>query len=151
MFFREFCKTFKNIFWQNISGWLLPVFICEFREVFQITSFIDHLWETSYFMYKLQNLHQIQYKFISREIFKLFIREQEVAIRRRSFTWNSWKLFVKKLICNEVSRCQPAGLQKTLFHTSCFMYFAFIFSECITITSSKEAFKVREHNFFQEI
>ena len=56
---------------------------------------------------------------------------------------------MKKLICNEVVRCQPASLQKELFRTSSFMYFAFIFSECITITSSKEALKVREHNFFQ--
>ena len=31
------------------------------------------------------------------------------------------------------------------------MYFDFIFSECITITSSEEALKVCEYNFFQEI
>ena len=31
------------------------------------------------------------------------------------------------------------------------MYFAFIFSECIKITSFEEALKVCEHNFFQEI
>ena len=29
-----------------------------------------------------------------------------------------------------------------------FIYFAFIFSECIWIISSEEALKVREHNFF---
>ena len=29
------------------------------------------------------------------------------------------------------------------------MYFAFIFSECITITSSEEELKACEHNFFQ--
>ena len=28
-FFCEFCKIFKNIFWQNASRWLVPVFICE--------------------------------------------------------------------------------------------------------------------------
>ena len=38
---------------------------------------------------------------------------------------------------------------KFLFHTSSFMYFAFSFSECITITSSEEALKVCEHGFFQ--
>ena len=38
---------------------------------------------------------------------------------------------------------------RKLFHTSSFMYFAFIFSECITIASSKEALKVCKHNFFQ--
>ena len=31
------------------------------------------------------------------------------------------------------------------------MFFAFIFSERITITSSKEALKVWEHNFYQEM
>ena len=30
MFFCEFCKSFKNIFWHNTSGWLLLVFISEF-------------------------------------------------------------------------------------------------------------------------
>ena len=39
VFFCEFCKVFKYIFWQNISGWLLLVFICEFWEVFQNTCF----------------------------------------------------------------------------------------------------------------
>ena len=35
-------------------------------------------------------------------------------------------------------------------HTS-FLYFALIFSEYITITSSEEALKMCEHNFFREI
>ena len=35
--------------------------ICEFWEVFQITSFIGHLWETAYSMHKLQDFnHKIQ-------------------------------------------------------------------------------------------
>ena len=60
-FFFKFSKIFKNIFWQNTSEWLLLVFICKTWEVFQFTSFIEHLWETAYFMYKLQNFnHQIQ-------------------------------------------------------------------------------------------
>ena len=42
MFFCEFYKIFKNIFWQNTSGRLLPVFIWEFL-VFQNTSFTEHL------------------------------------------------------------------------------------------------------------
>ena len=53
------------------------------------------------------------------------------------------------IICNEVVRCQPASLRKKLFHKSSFMYFAFIFSECITITFSEESLKVCEHDFFQ--
>ena len=50
MFFYEFCKIFKNAFWQNTSRWLLLNFICEFWEVFQSTSFIEHLWEAAYFI-----------------------------------------------------------------------------------------------------
>ena len=59
-------------------------------------------------------------------------------------------LSVKKLICNEVVRCQPASLRRKLFHTSSFMYFTFIYSGCITITSSKEGLKACEENFFQQ-
>ena len=47
---------------------------------------------------------------------------------------------MKKLICNEVARCQFSNLRINFFHTS---------SECITITSSEEGLKVCECNFFQ--
>ena len=40
---------------------------------------------------------------------------------------------------------------KKLFDTSSFMYFSFIFSEYIKITSSEETLKVCEHNFFLEM
>ena len=56
---------------------------------------------------------------------------------------------MEELICNEVARCQPASLRRKLFHTSSFMYFTFIFSGCVTITSSEEGLKVCEYNFFQ--
>ena len=49
-------------------------------------------------------------------------------------------------------KLQDASLQfyeKKLFHTSSFKYFNFIFSKCITITSSEVAVKVCEHNSFQ--
>ena len=58
---------------------------------------------------------------------------------------------MKKLICNEVARCQPVTLRTKLFPTSSFTYFAYIFSKCIKITFFEEASKVWEHNFFQEI
>ena len=61
MCFCEFYKIFRNIFWQSTSVWLLLAFLSEFWEVFQNTSFIEHQWETAYFMYKLQNFnHQKQ-------------------------------------------------------------------------------------------
>ena len=41
--------------------------------------------------------------------------------------------------------------KKSLFHTSSFMYFAFIFSERVTIKSSEEALKVCQHTFFQKL
>ena len=83
MFIFEFCNIFKNIFRQNTSSDC----ICEFWKAFQITTFIVHLWETAYFMHKLQDFdHQIQPKSISQVPFKHFIQEQEVAIRRPLFT-----------------------------------------------------------------
>ena len=85
--FCEICKISKNIFWQNTSGWLLLKFICEFWEVFQNISFIEHLWETAYFMYKLQYFNQqIQWKTVLQVLFKHFIQEREVTTRRNSFT-----------------------------------------------------------------
>ena len=74
-------------------------------------------------------------------LFKHFIQEREVAIRRHSFFKNPSKLSAKKLICNEVERCQAVSLQNHSF-THPFSCTALIFSECITITSSKEALKV---------
>ena len=56
---------------------------------------------------------------------------------------------MKKLVYNEVVRCQPTSLQRKLFHTSSFMYITFIFSGCITIASSEEGLKMCEYNFFQ--
>ena len=34
MLFCEFCKIFKNIFWQNLSGWLLLVLSVNFEKFF---------------------------------------------------------------------------------------------------------------------
>ena len=51
-------------------------------------------------------------------------------------------------------KLRDANLQvyeKKLFHTSFFIYFASIFSECVAITSSKEPFKVYEDILVQEI
>ena len=54
-------------------------------------------------------------KTIPQVFFKYFIEQREVAIGRCSFTYTPWKLYVKKLICNEFTRCQPAR-KKTLSH-----------------------------------
>ena len=78
MFLREFRKIYKNIFWQSTSRSLLLKFICEFWEVFQNISFIEHLWETAYFMYKLQYFNQqIQWRSISQVLLKHCIQEDK--------------------------------------------------------------------------
>ena len=78
MFLREFRKIYKNIFWQSPSRSLLLKFICEFWEVFQNISFVEHLWETAYFMYKLQYFNQqIHWKTIWQVLFEHFIQEHE--------------------------------------------------------------------------
>ena len=53
----------------------------------------------------------------------------------------SLKLSVKKLICNEVTSCQPASLRKKLFHTSSYIYFAFIFSDASRLLLPKRLWK----------
>ena len=57
---------------------------------------------------------------------------------------------MKKLISNEVVRCQPASLRKKkLFHTSSFMYIAFIFLRMHHDYFFRRGFESVEHNFFQ--
>ena len=87
-----------------------------------LTSFSEHLFYTltSCTSSKIST-NRYSKKATSLVIFKHFVQQLEVAICRRSFTLNSWKLSVEKLICNEVARCQPASLWKKLSHISSFM------------------------------
>ena len=48
---------------------------------------------------------------------------------------------MKKLIYDEVARCQAASQQKKLFHISSFMRFAFIFSEYTPLLFQKSPWK----------
>ena len=122
-----------------------------------LTSFSEHFIESASLGNCLFNEQVAEFhpadpvKSISQVLFKYFIQEWELTIWRPSFIQNPWKLSVKKLIGKEVARCQSANLRKKLFHTSSFIYFAFIFSELITITSFEKTFKMCEHNIFQEI
>ena len=153
MFFCEFCKIFKSIFDRTLLDNCFFFLSVNFEKFFktpllQSTSgkllTVFHVQVTEF-----QPGDTLKYYFTS--TFQAFFTRSRVAIRRHSFTQNPKKLSVKKLILNEVARCQPKSLRKKLSHTSSFMYFAFIFSERITIISAKEALKVCEHNFFQEI
>ena len=86
IFFCEFCKTsFQTSFDRTPpDDYCLSV---NFKKFCQNISFIEQLWETSYFMYKLQNFNkQIQWKTISQVLFKHFMEEQEIAVQRRFFT-----------------------------------------------------------------
>ena len=77
MFFCEFCKISKNIFWLNTSGWLLVKFMYEFWELSQNLSFIEHLLETLYFMCKLQYFNPaVQWKTISHVLWILYKKEK---------------------------------------------------------------------------
>ena len=80
---------------------------------------------------------------ISQVLFKRIVQEQETVIGRVALNQNPRKLSVKKLIPSEVTRFQPASLQKRkLFHIYSSMHFTLISSERIKITSSEEALKL---------
>ena len=85
-------------------------------------------------------------KLISQVLFKHFLQEREVAIRRSSFDQNPWKLSVKKLIRSEVEKCKPPSLGKKHFYRYS-LNFAMIFSKQITTISLEETLKVCHHTF----
>ena len=80
-------QNFKGhlYFWQNTSGWLLLVFICEFW-VFQNTSFIQHLRKTAISCTSWRISTTRYSKNYLTGPFKCFISKREVAIWRRLFT-----------------------------------------------------------------
>ena len=64
MFICEFRKIFKNIFRQK-HLWMTPscVYLWILRSFSDHLAFLEHLWETAYFIYKLPNFnHHIQLK-----------------------------------------------------------------------------------------
>ena len=118
------------MFWQNTSGSLLLIFICEFWQLFQNTSFIEHLRETAFSCTSC--------------------RISTTRYGKKLFCTRTRRSHLKAFIFSK--SYQPASLQKKkLFHTSFFMYFSFIFSECIKIPSSAKALKVCDIIFFQEM
>ena len=59
------------------------MFFCEYWEVFQITSFIEHLWETTYFMYKMQNFnHQIQLKIFHKCFSSILYKHETLSVNK---------------------------------------------------------------------
>ena len=103
-----------------VGNWLFQVQVAEFQTV------------ANYFTCAFQALYARARSSNSKEF---------IYLKSLKTIW----LFVKKLICIEAARWQPANLPKKnsfTHHTASFMYFAFILSECIRITSSGEALKV---------
>ena len=146
MFFCEFCKIFKNIFRFHrtpLYDCSLCLSVCvEFWDVFQNTCFIERLGKTAILCTSCKILTAKYSK-------KLF---REVAIRKRSFTLNPWKLFAKKLIRYEIARCQPAALRKRalshiLFHVFC-LHFLRVQQDYFF---QRWDHKVWENNFFLEM
>ena len=83
MFICEFCKIFKNIFRQNTSGWLHLWILRSFPDHFFYRAPLGNcLFHAQVAGFQPQDTIQS----ISQVLFKHFIQEQEVAIRRRSFT-----------------------------------------------------------------
>ena len=83
MFICEFRKIFKNIFWQNTSGWLRLWILRSFPDLsFYRTPLENCLFHAQVAGFQPQDTIQS----ISQVLFKHFIQEKEVAIRRRSFT-----------------------------------------------------------------
>ena len=127
--------------------------ICEFWDVFQNTSFTEPLGETAILCTSRR------YSKKPPDTVKNYFTGAFQAFYARSRSSHS-KAFIYlkslKTVCEEVNlmKLRDANLQlyeKKLFHASSLLYFAFIFSKYIMITSSEEALKVWEHNFFLEI
>ena len=125
----NFAKFLKASFDRTPSD---DCFLCvtEFWGIVQITSFIEYLWETSYFKYKLLNFnHQIQEKSISQVLFKHFIQEQEVASYSKARTSHQ-RCSIKKGVLretpvpespyNKVAGLRPAILLKKRLRHWCF-------------------------------
>ena len=107
-FYLNFSKLLRIFFYRT------PPDDCFLCLTIILRSFSDHL----FYRAPLQNcLFHVQVaelqtpdtmKSISKGLFKHFIQTRDVAIPRRWFTLNPWKLSVNKLIYNEVARCQHA-------------------------------------------
>ena len=94
MFICEFCKIFENIFRQKHH--LLLVSICEFWEVFQITSFIKHVCLFHLQVAEFQPSHTVKMYFTC--AFQAFYSR-----RRRSYSEAFMYLKFLKVICEEVN------------------------------------------------
>ena len=148
MIFCEFCKIFKNIFSFDRTP---PddCFLCLsvnfekfFRTLLSQSTSGKLLFHVQVAEFQLPNTVKNYFT----GAFQAFCTRSGSSHSKALIYWKSLKT-VKKLICKEVARCEPATLGKKT-HTSSSCFFTFAFSECIKITCFEEALKVYEHKLF---
>ena len=101
MSFCEFYKILRASFDRTPPDAFLLTFICEFWEVFQNTSFqsfIEHIWETAYSMYKLEFQPADTVKTYFTGAFQAFYTSTRSS-RSKAFIY----LKSLKIICEEVN------------------------------------------------
>ena len=121
-------------------------FLCvtEFWGIVQITSFIEYLWETSYFKYKLLDFnHQIQEKSISQVLFKHFIQEQEVASYSKARTSHQ-RCSIKKGVLRETP------VPQSLYNKVAGLRPAILLKKTPALVFPCEFYEVSKNNFFTE-
>ena len=120
------------MFWQNTSGSLLLIFICEFWQVFQNTSFIEHLRETAFSCTSCKIL--------------------TTRYGKKLFCTRTRRSHLKAFIFSK--SYQPASLQKkkkkTLLHILLHVFF-FHFLRMYQDSLFRKSFESDWHNFFQEM
>ena len=124
-FFCEFSKIFKDIFWQDTSGWLLLVFICQFWEVAQMTSFLEYFWET-YFKYKLQDSATSRCILVP---FERYGRPRNIfpCMFHVKPNWNIvYKYLKNKFFFNRLKYPSPNALSIRYFWTLSYNYWGFV-------------------------
>ena len=116
-------ETQKGHFYVNFAKFLrisferTPRNDCFLSLSMNFEKFSEHLWETAYFMYKLQLFnHQTQQKNISQMLFKT----RKLPFEGVHLLKMLWKLSVKNLIYNEVTE---ETLSHILLHLFCLHFF----------------------------
>ena len=120
----NFAKICKNIFsfWLNASRWLLLVFICEFWDVFQNTSFKERLGGNCYFYVQLARFQPPDA--VKNRSKKHFTGAFQVFYTRSRGSHSKGFIYLKSLktVCEEVNLLQSCEMptckltKKTLSH-----------------------------------
>ena len=135
-------QTFKQQLYEKEAP--TQVFFCKLHEIF-MKALLQNISDGCFWQFQdsSQELYlKVDHGFC--KFFKNIFWQISCGWLLLVFICEFWEVFLD-------TRCHPGSLQKKLFHTSSFTYFAFIFSESITITFSEETLRVCQHNFFQKL